>query len=576
MFLLCLCAYMIPSTYAQVTTISYKGAPLTPGSCNVFNTSTLATIGGHIHRPVAGGAYYNVLGGIELRTSWNIATTSQYGTAYAIEYPLLAGHSYSITITAASNGPAGTSPVPMYANFYSTLPDPNLTNPAACGPVANSNYSVVQSAYSLNVPPGSAQLPYGFPPYTPGTNKNGFTILAAPALGTTGIVQVTITKVTIAETIAFNMIPTTINKVCGTALYQPVGVKEIVSGAVYNFILGANNGYTYNGSPAPAIISTPSSAIALTADACSPPLTAVTANVNVGGTIYPVNGTVTVVNTPPAIAISGPTTSVCTSSTYTVNTPCGSTVAWSTSNISGFASIAPSGSSVVVTRLGKGPVTLTATVSGGCLSTAVTAIKTVNVGPPPNPVLTNISLAPYPYYGVFASCTANSAGPFYWYVDGALKKTTSGDIADVIPVGNCGVQHRLQVKIVNDCGEAWSDPFYWTNTCGARMASADKPDSVLRSQSEAESDNTIDVLLAPNPSSNNVTVSINPGKTKSTPSFVKAIRILDISGKAHKTLNYPNSNQSKVTVDVSELKPGIYLINVSDGRNNYIKKLVIQ
>jgi len=572
---------MIPTTYAQVTsTISYTSAPLNPGNCNVFNTSTPATIGGFVHYPISGGVGYDGTGGILLSSLWTQATSTQLGTAFAIVYPFKKGYTYTIQIMASSSAPAGGGSIPMYAGFYTTLPDPNQTNPTPCGGVPNVNYSTVQSANSLNVQPGGSN-PYSFTPYTPTTDMNLVTILAGPCFGSTVTNNVTITNITITQNVVLNMISTAlVTKVCGTALSQNVGVSvpAIAGITAYHFNVGANSGWLYNGSPAPATITTPSSAITLTAAACGgAAITNVTASVDVAGHNYAAGGVVPVANVNPTVSISDGPASICTNYTYSVTVPCTSTVTWSAS--SGIATLTPSGTSVLVTRVTNGQLTLTATISGGCFSTPVTAVKTMNIGVGPYPLLTNISLVPYPYYGIFAVANTTTPGPFYWYVDGVLKKTTSSNTSDAIAVGNCGTQHRLQVKVINACGEAWSDPYYWTNTCTMRLANPNptaKPDSILRSQSEAESDKAIGMTLAPNPSSNNVIVSINPDKTTSTPSFIKAIRILDISGKTLKTLNYPNNSQSKVTIDVSEFKSGIYLINVFDAHNNYIKKLVIQ
>ncbi|SEV95671.1 Por secretion system C-terminal sorting domain-containing protein [Chitinophaga sp. YR573] len=581
-FLLCLCAYMIPTTYAQVTsTISYTSAPLNPGSCNVFNTATPATIGGFVHYPVSGGVGYDGSGGILLSTLWSSSTSNQLGTAFAIAYPFKKGHTYTVTVTASSNALAGSSSQPMYASFYAALPDANQTNPTPCGGVAYANYSIVQSANAFNVPSGGSAGAYSFTAYTPTADMNIVTILAGPSVGSTVINKVKITKISITDNVVLNMVSTAlVTKVCGTALSQNVGVSiPVVDGiTAYHFNVGANSGWLYNGSPAPATITTPSSAITLTADACGgAAITNVSASVDVAGHNYAAGGVVPVANVNPTPSISGGVSTICTSSTFTVNAPCSSTVTWSAS--SGIATLTPSGASVLVTRVTNGSLTLTATLSGGCFSTPVAAVKTLNIGVGPYPTLTNISLVPYPYYGISAYANSTTPGPYYWYVDGVLKKTTATGSSDAIAVGNCGTQHRLQVKVINDCGEAWSDPYYWTNTCTMRIADPSltaTPDSILRSQPEPESDKTIDVTLAPNPSSNNVIVSINPGKTSSTLSFIKAIRILDISGKTQKTFSYPNSSQSKVTIDVSEFKSGIYLINVFDGHNNYIKKLVIQ
>ncbi|OMP74696.1 hypothetical protein [[Flexibacter] sp. ATCC 35208] len=89
----------------------------------------------------------------------------------------------------------------------------------------------------------------------------------------------------------------------------------------------------------------------------------------------------------------------------------------------------------------------------------------LSLAPGGSSVVATRVMIPYPYYGISCSVNNYAAGNFTWYVDCVLKNSTSSGDIDVIPVGNCGVQHRLQVQATSSCGEAWSDPVYWTNPC---------------------------------------------------------------------------------------------------------------
>ncbi len=114
------------------TTVNYQASGLNTSSCNVFNTATPATIGGLTHYPVSGGVTYNGTS-ISLGSQFNSLLNT--GTAYAIAYPFKAGYTYSFAFTDSSTFATNDLAPTLYVSVYSSLPDPNSTNPTACGQV---------------------------------------------------------------------------------------------------------------------------------------------------------------------------------------------------------------------------------------------------------------------------------------------------------------------------------------------------------------------------------------------------------------------------------------------------------
>ena len=71
------------------------------------------------------------------------------------------------------------------------------------------------------------------------------------------------------------------------------------------------------------------------------------------------------------------------------------------------------------------------------------------------------------------------------------------------------------------------------------------------------------------------TVRLEKGSTVLT-GKIKSIKIMDIQGTTQKVLQYPSGGRDQVTIDIHDLIPGIYLLEVSDGRNAVQQKISIQ
>lgn len=266
---------------------------------------------------------------------------------------------------------------------------------------------------------------------------------------------------------------------------------------------------------------------------------------------------------------------ICTGSkTYTLSgVPAGVPVVWTVSN-SAMATLTPSGNQVTVNRLGTGDITLTATVGGTCFINNV-ANKSIHLGPVTDVGITNIQLVPAPYYGIYGEVVTSAPPPYYWYIDGILKKTTTSKQSDVVVAGQCGTQHYFQVGATNGCiGEAKTLPYYFTNSCSFRM----RKDTTATDSSEMTITymGNYNMLLTPNPARNQVVITI-PGDTKKgTASAISSIRIIDASGNVQRSVRYGEGSQRRVTLDISSLHSGVYIVEVSDGKNRHTGKLLVQ
>jgi hypothetical protein len=81
--------------------------------------------------------------------------------------------------------------------------------------------------------------------------------------------------------------------------------------------------------------------------------------------------------------------------------------------------------------------------------------------------------------------------------------------------------------------------------------------------------------LTPNPASNTVLINSTEMDTKSNIATIQAIRLFDLSGKLRKSIQYPMP-VSQATFGVSDLSPGMYFVQVFNGRSWTSEKLIVQ
>ena len=72
--------------------------------------------------------------------------------------------------------------------------------------------------------------------------------------------------------------------------------------------------------------------------------------------------------------------------------------------------------------------------------------------------------------------------------------------------------------------------------------------------------------IFPNPASTSFTISFNKS--------IKLIRMVDKTGRIHKTFSYINNLKSQ-SISTLGLQPDVYTIIISDGEKEYTSKVVI-
>ncbi len=540
------------ASFAQ-NIIDYSTSGLPTALCNVFNTSTPATVGGYTHYPVSGGVSFDG-SKLVLNTQYGTTSSSNYGTAYAIQYPFTAGYSYVVKITGYGvDGSGGVNLPAIAAYLFSALPDPNQTNPVSCGAVDQSRWSAVQTGRFVgNDPLTTTSSTYTLPSTTPSANNSYLVLLASG--GSTSPNKGYISKITItatAPTPSFTLTPSTINKACGTALSQTFTVNNVNGTAgvtSYNWNLGsATNGWNVLGSPAPQTFGTSSNSITLTAAACVSGLQNVTASAVIGSTSYTTN-TSAVAKSSPAMSLSGPSP-LCTTGSFSIsNVPCNSTVSWVSSNTN-VATVPASGNPVTVTKVNAGTVTITATVNA--CSQAVTLSKTIHVG--------GYSSGDYVLSGPSSACAFQTlsysvnilpgATGYTWIYPSSFSYYNGGNGNSYLTVQS-GTSTSgggiVGVKVANACdaGGSYSTQYVSVNSCGAA------------------------ITASPNPTTDNVTVTVVQEKNATSANNKKAmvyqLKLTDQSGNVKKQYKYA-AGISNTNISLKGLMKGMYTIQAFDG-----------
>lgn len=546
----------IKFTVAQTTTINYLTSGLNPSSCNVFDPS--AIINGVNHTSRAGGVKFNSSYGLGLTTT---PRNLQPGaTAFIINYNFTPGYNYTISITAKGNSALylKTCVVPNLNQFSTNglsacSPDPNAYtyNTVGIGQFS-SNTTTTPTTYNIqqfSVPAGNI-YPH-------------LVIWASGGQSNLYLDELLISNIIINKTpsVSFKLLPSTITISCGSSDSQTFTVNnEYSTPNVTNHLwnLGADNGWLYNGNPAPQTISTGNSNSLSLIPVCNKLKKDISVIVTAGSNNYQSN-TASIINSSPSLNINGNSAFCSGSEVYSIsNLPCNSSVSWSTSN-SGIATINPSGSSTILTKTGNGDVVITATISGvNCLNSNLIS-KTVSVG---TPTASNITI-----WNSKTSTTINNPVGFvagyppnnrcdilgtqwqsslqYYESSGDFTCISDNNTSKNIFFDVTGTAY-VQAKVQNNCG--WSD---W---------SAAVPIEVTEGYYL--------YTIYPNPLTSLTTISAKNGSGN-----IVRVKVYDKNASIKKEFKYPIPNKS-AKIDLSELKDGIYILEISDGKKIERQQLI--
>lgn len=578
---------------SEAQTLNYTTVNYPTSLCNVFNVSPARVVSGLTHYPVSGGVSYNG-SALVLQTKGGQTLSTTLGTAYAIAIPIKQGFIYNITVNASKQSQDPVSAPSLEIGAISSLPNPNTTNPTACGAVDQNKWSVLQSA-TIGFAYVNRTTSQNYPVvqnFTPNTNLSYLTILAHSG-SQSQTSTVLINSITITETaaVSFTLAPTSLNIQCGSTTPQTFTVTNVnniqgVTNHLWN-LGSATNGWLYNGSAAPSTISTGATNTLTLTPVCGSIQSNVSATAAVGASNYNTNvATISVV--PPTLSIAGNSPLCSGSAVYSVaNLPaCGSIVTDWSATPSGIVSVVDNGNNTAtITKLADGQVTVTATVNltNPCntgtinlsfpLSTAaieLTGYYTISSNyhqPIQRPLYTNNSpiwLPANQSFGVTAYITnpnipspswtraANSV-PLNWSSSG-VQLTYSG------MSGSTAFSQRNGIFV------------FTANTgCGATSTTYTWPVIVQGS--------SFKFTTAPNPAKDNLTVSLvdqSPEVKALSKNETVTMTLYDLnSTTAVKIWTFKNS-QTKFNANIRNLKKGHYILKVQKGNYQQSEQIIIE
>lgn len=589
--------------FGQVSTINYSSSGLPTSLCNVFNVASPYSVSGFVHLPVSGGVTFTG-SAIDLQTQAGTTLSTNLGTAYAIKYPFKNGKYYSIKIRASANN----SNAYLEPCFFQSLPDPNTTNPTACGPVDQNSWGGFETNRYAGATyvSSSSYTDYTLSTFQAGNNFDYMIILASKG-SQTSPTDVLIQTITITQSDAvaptFSLSPSSIAKTCGTGINQTFTVDgtNIPGGAsvTYTWDFGSSsNRWFLSGSPVGSTLTTSTNSITLTDASCDLAPSDITVTANVNGTNYPA-GKVTVTMSP--FMITGPSY-VCTNSTSSnfsiTNLGCSPSVTW-TASPSGLVTInSPSSSLTTITYVSSGSLTLTATYSSACGSGTL-SIPVTSGSPVPNGTSN--------YLSNYGSSFSNSISSQYVILGANHGQPGDNDVSYNYNIYDglfsnyswsvVSQPSGTSYQIVNDGARAWMYVTY-SGTNGANAITlnlqATGPcgtysQNITSTAARISGWGGYNMRVAPNPATSSTTVSLvsDGGPERSTNAIgftgtnakisplIRTITLIDVSGKVVKTFSC-RPGVSSVEISLNGVPHGLYNLLISNGIDKQSRQLLVQ
>lgn len=297
----------------------------------------------------------------------------------------------------------------------------------------------------------------------------------------------------------FTLSPSSLTFVCGTQQTKTFTVStpnSISCSTSYLWSLGANNGWLYNGSPAPASFSTTTSSITLTS--ANGNILPSTVNVTpiLNGTSYAQMSCTTAFTAFSSSATITGNTAICPSNSVVCtinNLGAGNTVTWSSSSTAVATVSGGTQSQVTVNGVANGFADIIATISNACGQTVIKK-NTVYVGVPTtpaagiyaNPMWVRNNFFPltidFPVIPNATSyvwtiendpenppyCTTATSYPAKFVLNNSNTTLATTTPSAKINFGGCFGTYFIKCKAINNCGE--TDVFYkhiWVGSSGS-------------------------------------------------------------------------------------------------------------
>ncbi len=365
----------------------------------------------------------------------------------------------------------------------------------------------------------------------------------------------------------------------------------------YTWNLGAsNNGWIYNGFQAPQNIQTTANTLNLS-PICGAIQNNVSATVVYNSSNYITNAS-TISYIQPVLNVQGSSTICSGSSSYFINyLPCDANVIWTTS-VPGIISISTVGNTATATKIGDGSTLLTGTITGGCAN-GTSASLLLGVGVLSQPGAINFIAGICAEYQVSVS-PLPAATSYTWsfykqpYVNNLQSFPNSG-ATKKLNINQGSGTYNIGVTAENACG---SSPIRFGTrsiNCGNNLfiispnpasstlkvttiSSVEVPDKLsdINLNSKSTTPVTGNFFKANKRDYSSISKNVTKEKTimVSPATIIKGIRILDVNGRIIKNLNY-GFGLKQVVIAVDFLNPGIYFLDIFDGKTVTSEQIII-
>ena len=252
------------------------------------------------------------------------------------------------------------------------------------------------------------------------------------------------------------------------------------------------------------------------------------------------------------LSISG-NSSLCTTATYTVNAPSGSTVSWSASP-AGIVTLTPSGSSMIVTKAADGVVTIKANVTSACTGFVSSVTKQINVGTPQAPSMStfiNFCLGGTDWeLGLSASTTNPTVNQYIWSKDGASGTATMSSTYYTYEFPPSCM--KIGVRAGNACGFGAENSQTYCPPCSS-----------------------LGMIVSPNPTKEQINVALTNAFTGKSDEDV-IFKIYELNSTILVRQWRLKNNQKVYSLNLAGIHKGNFILEVTNGHQKENRHILIQ
>lgn len=369
----------------------------------------------------------------------------------------------------------------------------------------------------------------------------------------------------------FTLNPSSLTFVCGTPQTRTFTVSAsstLNCPVTYNWNLGANNGWLYNGSPAPANFSTTTNTITLASANGNVLPSTVRVTPVLNGNNFPQMSCFT--NWSPFVsnALINGNRVIClnSSNVFTISNLGNNSIVWSLSNPYNATIINSSQSQITINGFSTGALELIGTITNPCGQVDIIK-KTLWVGAPlPLSEIQRVEFCNFTFRAKDFPNTDSSASYSWQFISSSGNASQSnfytyGDFAQVTACPPFSITFKMIGT--NSCGTTEQNVDLWLE--------GDDEEINRYAIRDKEKFSTINVY--PNPVNETLFVNLTDLNNNLSQVEETTIEIFDIQGKKVKNIIEKNNNFS---IDVKDLNKGIYLMKIQLKDTIETHKIVVE